>query len=185
MKGLKNLPFDIGKAKSIVSQMKLPVFELKTSNNPESLANGTTLANQWSQAGIKVNHRSFEWGTFYSDVKKGNFQLAIMRWVGISDPDIYRIAFHSKELPPGRNRGSYKNKNIDSWVEKGLRIMDPKKRIPYYYKVQKMILKDLAVIPLWYNQQVAIVSSRVKNYVPPAKGDYSPLFSVSLEAHKK
>jgi peptide/nickel transport system substrate-binding protein len=133
------------------------------------------IANQLEKLGLKIKLQSFEWSTFYGDVKNGNFELAIMRWVGTTDPDIYRLAFHSDELPPGRNRGSYVNKQLDKMLVEGPTIVDAIKRKEHYGKIQTLVLKDLAILPLWYDTQVAVIHSRVKDYDPPTNGDYSGL----------
>ena len=38
----------------------------------------------------------------YADVLKGNFQLFTLQWVGVSDSDMLRRVFHSKQMPPQR-----------------------------------------------------------------------------------
>ena len=143
------------------------------------MENGKVIAQQLNKAGLKVKMESFEWGTFYSDVKNSNFQLATMRWVGVLDPDIYRLAFHSAETPPkGRNRGGYKNTELDTLLEEGLYVSDFNKRKGLYSKVQQTILKELPIIPLWYDEQVAVVHKRVKNYKVALNGDFTPLIGV-------
>jgi len=172
--------YDLKKATAIVKKLGLigKEFTLKSSNQLSAVENAKVIANQLEKTGIKVKLQSFEWGTFYGDIKSGNFQLATMRWVGATDPDIYRIAFHSKEHPPGRNRGYYKNSVIDSLVEKGTIISNLKERIEHYKKVQEIIMKDLPIIPLWYNKSVAVINKRVHGYSPPKNGDFSPLVTV-------
>ena len=179
--GLSNIPFDFHKAAENIENMgfKNLSLTLKTSNNRAAIENGRVLVNQLNKAGLNVKMESYEWGTFYNDVKTGNFQLATMRWVGVLDPDIYRLAFHSDEAPPkGRNRGGYINKQLDRMLEEGLYIQDFKKRKGLYADIQKTVLKDLPIIPLWYDEQVAIVNKRVKNYKVAENGDFSPLLYV-------
>ncbi|MFK8138875.1 MAG: ABC transporter substrate-binding protein [Bdellovibrionales bacterium] len=175
--------FDLEKAKEYLAKSKSKPEKLiiKSSNTPSVVENAKVLANQFSKLGIKTDIQSFEWGTFYGDIKNGNFQLATMRWVGATDPDIYRIAFHSKELPPGRNRGYYQNTQLDQLLDQGRSVMNPEKRISLYKKVQKQILKDLPIIPLWYNTQTNVVNKRVSGFKASKNGDFSyfPLFSVS------
>lgn len=180
---LKAPDYDIDKAKDLMklSGLKNVELTLKTSNNQEIIEIGNVLVFQLEKIGIKVKLQSYEWGTFYDDIKKGNFQIAMMRWIGTFDPDIYRVAFHSLEVPPGRNRGSYSNKELDKMLDEGLLISDQKKRIEHYKKIQKIIYDDLAIIPLWYNTQIAVVSSRIKNYLPSLLGDFSPAVLVSKE----
>lgn len=180
-KTLVNLPHDLTQAKQTVEKLGLAgqSLTLKTSNNQMAVDNGRVLANQLSTLGVKINLQSFEWGTFYDDIQKGNFQLALMRWVGALDPDIYRIAFHSSEKPPGRNRGHYFNPQLDRLLEKGLKQENLKDRIGTYQEVQRIVHDDLPIIPLWYDEQVAIIHQRVNNYQPSLTGDFSPIVQVS------
>lgn len=181
---LKNFPWDPGKARRAIEKLGLLGHELilKTSNSPGSIDNGKVLAYQMSQSGIKVRVQSYEWGTFYSDIKRGDFQLATMKWVGTVDPDIYKLAFHSREFPPGRNRGFYNNARLDSLLEAGTGEANVPKRRKIFNEVQEIIHSDLAIIPLWYDQQVAIVKKSVIGYHPSQTGDYWPLLEAS-KAH--
>jgi len=154
---------------------------LKTSNSPQAVDTGKVLAYQMSQAGVKVRLQSFEWGTFYSDIKRGAFQLATMKWVGVIDPDLYKLAFHSTEKPPGRNRGAYSNPEMDRLLDEGMTTADVNKRREIFARVQHLALDDLAIIPLWYDEQYSIARTSVKNYHPNQTGDYWPL----LEAYKE
>lgn len=173
--------FDLAKAKQLIeaSGLKGKELTLKTSNATQAVENGRVIANQLEAAGLKIKLQSFEWGTFYDDVKKGNFQLATMKWVGTTDPDIYKSAFHSSEFPPkGRNRGLYVNAELDRMVDLGRGIENFAKRKDLYKKVQRLIYDDMPIIPLWYDYEVAVVSSRVSGYVPAKNGDYSALTKV-------
>lgn len=146
---------------------------LKTSNAPAVVDHARVLASQLEGSGFQVRLQSFEWATFYSDVSKGNFQLALMKWVGATDPDIYRIAFHSKELPPGRNRGSYQNPKLDQLLDEGVLLENTEARKLHYQKIQEVIHRDLPIIPLWYEKQVAVARTRVHDFTPSANGDFS------------
>ena len=46
-----------------------------------------------AKVGIKVDIQSFDWGTFYGDIKSGRFQMYSLSWVGIKTPDIFRYNF--------------------------------------------------------------------------------------------
>lgn len=181
-KSLSTPEFSIDKAQELVKKYQLTgqPFILKTSNSPETVETAKVIANQLRKAGLEVKVQSFEWGTYYKDVKSGNFQIALMRWVGTLDPDIYRTAFHSSQFPPGRNRGYYKNPQVDQMLEEGVSIEDLAKRIKHYEKVQKIIMQDLPTLPLWYRTQVSVTHQRVQNYDPHINGDYSPLTQLSL-----
>ena len=128
--------------------------------------------------GLNIEHRSFEWGTYYDDIKNGNFDICIMKWTGVNDPDILRISLDSEMLPPGRNRGFYKNQKFDKLVRQAIREENPTKRKSLYFKAQDIIFADKPIIPLWHEKQVAIAHKRVKNYDLTTNGDFSSLIKV-------
>lgn len=178
---VRNPAFDLAGAKSLIKNHPLrdkPLI-VKTANTPAAIDSGRILANQFREAGLNVKHESYEWATYYDDIKKGNFQIAVMKWVGIVDPDIYRDAFHSKETPPGRNRGAYRNPQVDRLLDQGMDEEDRDKRRAIFLQVQKLVHDDLAIIPLWYDRQVAVARREVLNYKPIITSDYWPLTQVS------
>lgn len=155
---------------------------LKSSNNQSSIQTVQILASWLREAGFQISMESFEWGTFYSDVQKGHFDLALMKWVGVVDPDIYRLAFHSEEVPPkGRNRGHYKNANLDRVLDLASSELDDQKRLTHYHLAQKMVFEDLAVIPLWYETQIAIVHQRVRGFELYPNGSFRALLNTKKQ----
>ena len=180
---LSNLKFDPEAARKIVAGLGSSGKRLilKTSNAPQTIDNGKVLAHQMSQSGLNLELESYEWATFYEDVKKGAFQLALMKWVGNVDPDIYRSAFHSSEFPPGRNRGFYKNERLDQLLDQGSKEASMDKRRAVFQQVQRIIHEDLAVLPLWYDEQVVILGQGVLNYKPSLTSDFLPL----AKTHKR
>lgn len=179
---LAPIPPSLESARKLVTENPSTELILKTSSAPAAIENGRILANDLKKAGFKIKVQSFEWGTFYGDVQNGRFQLATLRWVGTIDPDLYRKALHSKELPPlGRNRGSYSNADVDRWTEEALRTTDFKQRKLIYSKVQKKVFEDLPFIPLWYDTEVAVVNKRIHNYHPSPDGSFWVLTEVEKQ----
>jgi len=101
--------------------------------------------------GIRLNIRSYEWQTFYSDIIKGNFQIYLLRFIGATDPDIYRYCFHSGSVPPnGANRGAYSNPRLDKLIEKAMITLDKKERkgitnLILYPNANFKYLKDVVI----------------------------------------
>jgi peptide/nickel transport system substrate-binding protein len=153
---------------------------LKTSNTLEAIENGKVITQRLKSMGLNVEQQTYEWGTYYEDVRTGKFEMAIMKWVGVQDPDIYRTTLHSSMTPPGRNRGYYSNPEFDTLVIKGLKEPSFAKRKALYDLAQKIVFEDLPTIPLWYDKQVAVIHNRVKNYKLPLTGNFSAL----TEAYK-
>lgn len=178
---LKTSNFDLKKAKNFLQKIQLAPLILKVSNKPSSINFGKILSQQIKQSGINITLKSLEWGVLYKDLKSSNFDIALMSWSGVIDPDIYRIAFHSSEWPPGRNRSLYKNLKLDKLLEQGIYTLNLKQRKNIYNKVQKIISQDVAVIPLWHKKQIIVSHKSILGLSPSLTENFSPLINV----HKK
>ncbi len=176
--GLKYKHLSPQKIKEVFAKFKGERIVLKTSNTQEAVAKGRVITHQLKSMGLPVEQQTYEWGTYYEDIRTGKFDMAVMKWVGINDPDIYRFSLHSKMTPPGRNRGYYYNKEFDRLVDAAYREPDINKRKALYKKAQEIVFDELPTIPLWYEKQVAIVHKRVKDYELPINGDFSSLLKV-------
>lgn len=162
----------------------LPRFRLsyKTTNIELRRRIAEAFKEQLARVGVELEIRAYEWGTFYGDVKKGNFHLYSLAWVGITDPDIYYQLFHSLSVPPdGDNRGRYENSEIDRLLEAGRATVDAARRKAIYRRVQKLLAEDLPYIPLWWWKNVVVQAPYVKGFVPYPDGDLIALKKVSLD----
>lgn len=130
---------------------------------------------------LLVDVRSYEWATFYADVRRGDFQLYSLAWVGVGDPDVYYRIFHSRMVPPdGSNRTAYANPGMDALLEAARATLDPGERSRLYAEVQRLAADDLPVIPLWWADNVAVHSRRLRGFVPTPDGDLRWLASARL-----
>ncbi|MEE9185845.1 MAG: ABC transporter substrate-binding protein [Candidatus Binatia bacterium] len=161
----------------------LPRFKLSYKTTTLDLRRriAEALKEQLEKVGIELDVRTFEWGTFYEDIKKGRFHLYSLAWVGIADPDIYFTIFHSSSIPPhGNNRGRYRNPKIDQLLDRGRRISNLDERRGIYSRVQKMLAHDLPYIPLWWVKNVVVMKPTIRGFIPYPDGDLISLKEVSL-----
>jgi peptide/nickel transport system substrate-binding protein len=138
---------------------------------------------QLQRVGIELEIRTYEWGTFYGDIKKGNFQLFSLAWVGILDPDIYYNIFHSRSIPPnGDNRGRYSNPEIDALLERGRNATDIEQRKIVYGQIQRKLAEDLPYIPLWWWKNVVVRKPDIRGFTAYPDGDLTSLKRVSYRS---
>ena len=158
-------------------------LSFKTTNIDLRRRVAEAMKEQLRDVGIELEIRTYEWGTFYSDVKKGNFHLFSLAWVGISDPDIYYNIFHSKSVPPdGDNRGQYRNPIIDDLLEQGRHETDQQRRTAVYRRVQNILHDDLPYVPLWWVKNVIVRKPQIAGFTPYPDGDFFSLKQTSLRA---
>lgn len=151
----------------------------KTSSDAVRIRLATVIQNQLADVGIKVSLKTYDWGTFYGDIKAGRFQLYSLSWVGIKSPDIFRYVFHSNSAPPeGANRGNFQDATVDTLIEAAEEVQDTASQVILYRALQERLLATLPVVPLWYEDQVYATREGINGYVLAQDGNYDGLLTV-------
>lgn len=119
----------------------------KTTTNATRIDIAKAIAAQLRKVGVDVIVQPLDWGKFKEDVEKGRVQVWSLTWIGFKDPDIYRYAFGSDNVPPnGPNRGWYKNTSLDKFLDLAVKTTDMAKRTKLYHKVQRIVAYDLTQV---------------------------------------
>lgn len=151
----------------------------KTSNNAFRLRIATIIQAQLAQVGVDLSIQSYDWGTFFGDIKAGQFQMFSLMWVGIKTPDIFRYAFHSKSVPPvGANRGRFKDASVDQMIQQAEATDGRAIQVQQYRALQERLHEQLPFVPLWYEDHVAIWSKGISGYSLASDGNFDGLMQV-------
>ena len=155
----------------------------KTSTNPLRIRIGEVLQDQLKKVGIEISEiQTFEWAKFYQDIIDGNFQIYTLRWVGITEPDIFHSIYHSSMMPPdGRNRGRYANPEIDELTDQGRLVIDVQERKKIYSEIQKILAEDLPYVFLWYPHNIVVMNEKLQGFALYPDGDFASLQNMWFE----
>lgn len=182
-------PYDPEKARRLLDAAGYPAtngvrfhLTMKTSTEESSRSMAAVFQQQLREVGIALDIHSFEFGTFFSDVTHGEFQVYSLRWVGGNeDPEIFEYAFaSSKIIPNGANRQYYSNPRVDSLIDRARAETDQSARKQDYAQIQQILAQDLPYIDLWYFDNVMVHSRRVRNLQLSPSGNYDFLKTAEL-----
>lgn len=155
-------------------------LSLKTSTDRFRKSIALVLQQQLARGGVEVELRALEFGTFFGDVRKGNFELFILKWASVMEPNLMRGAFHSKNVPTaennwgGLNRGALRDSELDALLDEATHAPRSERRA-LYARVQERLDELLPYVPLWHENSVAVVSRRVEGFEPSAHSLFTPL----------
>lgn len=173
---LEPIPYDPEAARRLLDEAGFPdpdgegpqsrlALTYKTSTDETALLQAQVIQAMLAEVGIAIEIRSYEFATFYSDIKKGNFQIFSLTWTGIIDPDFFSLILHSKSIPPaGANRGRYRNAEFDRMVDEGARRTNPEERRPFYLRAQEIMANDLPYISLFNRVNFAVMPAQLEGY---------------------
>jgi peptide/nickel transport system substrate-binding protein len=160
----------------------LPRFRLslKTSTSEVYRVQAAVIQDNLARVGIAVDVRSSELLTLLADAARGNFQLYTLQWVGVTDPDMLRRVYHSKQTPPaGLNRVFYRNAEVDRLIDAAATAVDDGQRRTFYVDAQRLIAADVPYISLWYKTNVAVFQPDVRGVRLSPIADFSFLRNVT------
>ncbi len=173
---------DVARAERLLEDAGFPVgrdgvrlrLTMKTSTDETTRLMAAVLQQQLRAVGVALEIWSAEFGTFYSDVTKGAFQIYALRWIGSNeDPDIFRYAYGSGSFPPkGGNRGRYSNPRLDALLAEAAASTDLAVRKEDYVEVQNILSEELPGIPLWYPNNEVLHTRRIVNVRPRPSGNF-------------
>lgn len=176
--GLPGIPYDPAGAEAILARAGYGVghplrLTYKTSADKGGRRIAVAVQDYLGRVGVKVEILSMEWGTFYADVQRGDFDLFGLIWVGITDPDALRSRYSSTAFPPaGLNRGRYANGELDRLLEAASQDPEEEARRALYLRAQQILDEEVPYIPLWYPDNVAVGRRGLEGLVLPPDGTF-------------
>jgi peptide/nickel transport system substrate-binding protein len=144
-----------------------PRFRLsfKTSTDVEANLRAQMTQQMLQQIGVAVDIQTNEFGKFFEDISKGNFQMYSLSRNGIGDPDFYYVIFHSANIPPeGQNRGYYLSPQVDRLILEGRSTFDRARRKQIYGEIQRIVQEDLPYVSLYHQINVAVMDKNLQGY---------------------
>ena len=227
-----------GRAPDPASGARL-ALTLKVSNARLRRLVGRRVADEWARVGVAAEVRPFDLATFLSDVRSGNFDVALLQLPDTLEPDVLRWMFYSQNVPvpgdpmgltfferaprldvpshawwmlvgtrpecrvwargrlatflarpfvdldrvPGYARGNrswYANPGLDCLLDLAAAAPGRDGRASLVRDAQRVLADDLPILPLWREDNLAVVSTRVEGLALSPVGRYTGLESVRL-----
>lgn len=171
---LRPLPTDVGRAKALLEEAGLGVgtdgcrgrLTIKTSTNKLRRSIATLIAADLTRVGLCTEVQSLEWGTFFDDLKRGNFELATLQWPSVQEAGIFRWVFHSASIPTedngwsGANRGHFRDAETDHLIEAAERATTPEDKRGTYQALQQRLVSEMPYAFLWNEANVVVQNRR-------------------------
>ncbi len=106
------------------------------------------VAGQLTKAGIKTTLRTFEFVNYLNNYvyphKPGPVWL-----IGWGTPTLDAETVYAPLFRTGSNLGNYHNADFDGMVDQAQTMMDEKKRLEIYHRINKLWIEEAAAVPLY------------------------------------
>ena len=168
----KTFAFDPTAAKASLAASKYagkvpPITLTEVGGGAEAGIDTQAYLENWKTVlGIEIQVKQTDSATFYADQQAGRLQMFNGGWImDYPDPEnVLDLKFHSKS---GLNDVGYANRQVDSLLEKARTERDPVARIKMYQDVEKILVNEVAWLPLYYSVVHQVVNPAVKGWFEP------------------
>jgi peptide/nickel transport system substrate-binding protein len=167
---VKGYHYDITKAKQLLAEAGFPegrnLPEIKLLTIPIYGDLGTYIANDLLQVGIKVRVEVIQKSLLMEQTSKSQAPFFRGSWIAdYPDAENYLSVFYGKNpAPPNYTR--YKNAAYDLLYEKALSEKNDSLRFKLYQQMDRMVINDAPVVPLWYDMAIHLVHLNIENFYP-------------------
>jgi peptide/nickel transport system substrate-binding protein len=165
---VKGYQYNVTKAKQLLTEAgfaegkNLPTIKLLTIPIYSDI--GTYIANELQQIGINIQVEVIQKSLLLEQTSKSQALFFRGSWIAdYPDAENYLSVFYGKNpAPPNYTR--YKNPAYDLLYENALAEKNDTLRYKLYQQMDKLIIDDAPVIPLWYDMAIHLVHTNIENF---------------------
>ena len=165
---VKGYDYDPVKAKALLTEAGFPngkgLPEIKLLTIPAYANLAGYVVNELRQAGINVKAEVVLKSLLLEQTAKSQALFFRGSWIAdYPDAENYLGVFYSKNpAPPNYTR--YKNAEFDRLYETALKETSDSARFELYRSMDRLLLADAPVVPLWYDMVLHLVHKNIKNF---------------------
>jgi peptide/nickel transport system substrate-binding protein len=162
---LKPIKHDPARAKKLLAEAGYPSGLEITLNGPQGRyvrdkEVAEAVAGQWTKAGIKTNLRTFEFVNYLNNMvyvhKAGPVWLIGWGTNTMDAETVYQPLFKSPGIFV-----NWHNEDFNKMVDEGVSIMDDKKRLEQWHRINKLWVEEMPAVPLYQQIDLYGVSRRL------------------------
>ncbi len=163
--GLKPIKQDLAKSKKLLAEAGHGGGLEITLNSPQGRyvrdkEVAEAVAGQLTKAGIKTTLRTFEFVNYLNNYvyphKPGPVWL-----IGWGTPTLDAETVYAPLFRTGSNLGNYHNPDFDGMVDQAQTMMDEKKRLEIYHRINKLWIEEMPAVPLYQQMDLYGASRRL------------------------
>lgn len=160
---------DVAEAKKLLAEAgyadgnNFPSLELLYNTSEAHKMIAETIQEMWKQSlgitGIKLANQ--EWGVYLSTRTQGEYEIARAGWLGdYVDPMTFLDMWVTGG---GNNDTNWGDAEYDQLVSTALRTTDPKERFRMMHEMEKILMRDMPIAPIYYYVDLWVIKDYVRD----------------------
>jgi oligopeptide transport system substrate-binding protein len=141
----------------------LPKIELLYNTLEKHRIIGEALQQMWKKnLGVSVTLYNQEWKVYLAAQKSGDFQFQRAGWIAdYTDPHVFLDLWHTGA---GNNNTGWGRPEYDRLLTSSLNAKSEPERYAIYQQMEKILVDELPILPLFFYTRARLISPKVKHY---------------------
>lgn len=153
-----------------------PIALLNTGRSTAAIGTLESVRSDLADVGITLDVRQVSWSELGEAITDGEAPLFLLAWIAdLPDPDIFLRGLF--ESGGSSNYFSYSDEEVDRLLEQGARERNPLQRAQIYRSLERRILSQAPVVPLYHTTGMISYRNKVRGLEPGPLG----ISALSLE----
>lgn len=167
---VKGYTYNPDKARQLLKEAGFPnglgMPQIKLLTVPIYSDLGSYIARQAEEVGIPVQVEVIQKSLLLEQTAKSQALFFRASWIAdYPEAENYLSVFYGRNpAPPNYTR--YKNPDFDKLYEKALLENNDSSRNQLYQEMDKLVIADAPVVPLWYDQVIHLVNNNISGFEP-------------------
>ncbi|MEA2523167.1 MAG: peptide/nickel transport system substrate-binding protein [Thermomicrobiales bacterium] len=157
---------------------KLTIVLKTHSEDPNRIQILEFLQNVFKENGVDASVETTEWPTYIAAVQQHDYQIALIGWLRLIDPDYAMYA--QFRCDGGLNWGGYCDPKLDDLLAQGRANADQTQRAELYQQVATTVVDQVYYDVLLYQGYIVATRDNVTGFVPNPSGSWKSLTVTSL-----
>jgi peptide/nickel transport system substrate-binding protein len=166
---IKQAAYDEAAAKTGLEKAGIKSVNIITYSNvrPYNAANGQALAEAiqgyLKKVGVTCNIKQYDWTTYKSEVKKGNYDICFYGWTGDNgDADNFMNLLSDKDV--SMNVARYDNAEYKALIAKGLATDEGEARNKVYTQCEQFVADQCVWLPISHAKTLCAYNPKVSGF---------------------
>lgn len=134
---------------------------------------------EFAAAGIEADTNVVEWPTYFTDVQEGNYQVGVVGWLNLANPD--RATFRQFTIDGPANYGSYVNEEVDGLIKQARTTLDQDAAKELYQQAVRIIVEEAPYLFLQHQEYIAMFPDTLQGFVPNPVVNFRSMKDVTIE----
>lgn len=134
---------------SLRSRMGQPLrFSLLVADEPQDVALGQAIADQWARQGISVTIEAVPPLVRNGALESRDYEAALVHLMLPGDPDPYPF-WHETQYLTGQNYAGFRHRRISEIIEAARITINREERLQLYREFQQLFMEEVPALPLY------------------------------------